>query len=83
MGESDPTNPGHCIDFLNRNTSQVMGVTIGKGTARSTRWHGQNPRRTSPDPMSCMAGAHPAYIAIPAACYSREQITAVEPRSLT
>lgn len=23
MGESEPTNPGHCIDFLNRNTSQV------------------------------------------------------------
>ncbi|CAM9665532.1 unnamed protein product, partial [Laminaria digitata] len=23
MGESEPTNPGHCIDFLNRNTNQV------------------------------------------------------------
>ena len=23
MGESEPTNPGHCIDFLNRNTTQV------------------------------------------------------------
>ncbi|CAM9743474.1 unnamed protein product, partial [Hapterophycus canaliculatus] len=34
MGESEPTNPGHCIDFLNRNTHQVMtasrvGVTAG------------------------------------------------------
>ena len=24
MGESQPTNPGHCIDFLNRNTNQVL-----------------------------------------------------------
>ncbi|CAM9125412.1 unnamed protein product [Ectocarpus sp. 4 AP-2014] len=34
MGASEPTNPGHCIDFLNRNTNQVMtasrvGVTAG------------------------------------------------------
>lgn len=28
MGESEPTNPGHCIDFLNRNTSQVRYVLM-------------------------------------------------------
>ena len=34
MGASNPTDPGHCIDWLNRNVSQVMtvsrvGVTTG------------------------------------------------------
>jgi dynein heavy chain, axonemal len=23
LGECDPTNPGHCMDFLNRSTAQV------------------------------------------------------------
>ena len=27
MGESNPVYPGHAIDFLNRNTAQVMGIS--------------------------------------------------------
>lgn len=33
LGENSPTNPGHCIDFISRNLSQVMSVgRVGQTT---------------------------------------------------
>lgn len=26
LGENSPVNPGHCIDFLNRNTKMVLAT---------------------------------------------------------
>jgi dynein heavy chain len=41
MGSSSPTDPGHCIDWLNRNVSQVMQVSrVGVTTGLSDLFRG-------------------------------------------
>mmetsp|Transcript_17913 Transcript_17913/g.16185 ORF Transcript_17913/g.16185 Transcript_17913/m.16185 type:complete len:3436 (+) Transcript_17913:1-10308(+) len=41
MGTCTPTNPGHCIDFLNRNTSQVMSLSrVGVTSALADLYKG-------------------------------------------